>query len=536
MPLLSLGSTEAVANRKGNPFAGWGARGAANRVEPVAAPHFEAPFKLAPGQSIFTIGSCFARNVEAELAARGFDIPVRRIFERPEFQGVELQAINNYGTPSIHNEIAWALGGKTFDEAANFIEVAPGKFADLHLTPTLRPESLEIVRRRRAAILAATRLLPDCAAMVVTLGLVEVWRDNGSGEYLNVAPRPQILRQDPERFSLHVLSYEECLHHLRSALDIVYSVARPEFRVILTVSPVPLTSTHTADDVIVANGYSKAVLRTVAETIRRSDPRVVYFPSYESVVLSDRKLAWEDDLIHVTGKIVSFNVGRMVAAFVEGAETGAPASEAEAVEAARRARDQSDMTFFETYGDWSARSAQFAVEHAGLLKVYDVARALEVLAGAPQDSEQVTVLRAQLLTDAGRAGEAVGILRPMCHAGSANPAAWAALLKAHSIAGDKAGLVESGQRWVSLAPRRAGFAQLHLGRGLRRLGDLAGAKVALELALRSGRDDPYYPGIELARLYNDMGDAPAARAIIEELKPQTDAQSAALARLMRRFA
>lgn len=536
MPLQTIGSAEAVANRKGNPFAGWGARGAPNRVEPVAAPHFDAPFKLAPGQSIFTMGSCFARNVETELVARGFDIPVRRIFERPEFQGVELQAVNNYGTPSIHNEVAWALGGREFDEAANFLETAPGKFVDLHLTPTLRPETLEIVRLRRAAILAATRLLPDCAAMVVTLGLVEVWRDEHSGQYLNVAPRPQILRQDPERFSLHVLSYEECLHHLRSALDIIYSVARPEFRVILTVSPVPLTSTHTADDVIVANGYSKAVLRTVAETIRRSDPRVIYFPSYESVVLSDRKLAWEDDLIHVTGKIVSFNVGRMVAAFVEGAEAGAPQSEAEAVERARLAREQSDMTFFETYGDWSGRSAQFAVEHAGLLQVYDVAKALAVLAAAPPDSEQVAVLQAQVLTDAGRPDEAVGVLVGLCHAGSANAAAWVALLRAHASAGDKEGLVESAHRWASLAPRRIGFTQLHLGRGLRRLGDLAGAKVALELALNASRDDPYHAGMELARVYKDMGDAPAARSTIDGVRPQTDAQSAALARLRRQIA
>ncbi len=110
MPLIRISSEIAVQNRKNNPFAQWGERGAPNRVEPIATPSFDVPFKLVHGEPIFTVGSCFARNVETELANRGFEIPARALFRRPEFSNLDSGIINNYGTPSIYNEFAWAFG------------------------------------------------------------------------------------------------------------------------------------------------------------------------------------------------------------------------------------------------------------------------------------------------------------------------------------------------------------------------------------------------------------------------------------------
>src|SRR5690349_13984215 len=109
MPLVKLSDKEAVLNRKTNPVAGWGERGSSNRVEPIARPSFDVPFKFAPGERIFTIGSCFARNIESELLRLGFAIPMREIFRRTDFANFDLDIINNYGTPSIFNEIAWAF-------------------------------------------------------------------------------------------------------------------------------------------------------------------------------------------------------------------------------------------------------------------------------------------------------------------------------------------------------------------------------------------------------------------------------------------
>src|SRR5215510_6563682 len=102
MPLFVLSGADAVASRKTNPVATWGDRNAPNRVEPIATPAFKVPFRLEPGERIFTVGSCFARNVETELMKRGFQIPMRELFKRPEFAKLELTIINNFGTPSIY--------------------------------------------------------------------------------------------------------------------------------------------------------------------------------------------------------------------------------------------------------------------------------------------------------------------------------------------------------------------------------------------------------------------------------------------------
>ncbi|MYZ48935.1 GSCFA domain-containing protein [Propylenella binzhouense] len=49
-----------------------------------ATPTPRPSFKLEPGESLFTIGSCFARGVEQHLAGAGFDLPTLRFTVPPE--------------------------------------------------------------------------------------------------------------------------------------------------------------------------------------------------------------------------------------------------------------------------------------------------------------------------------------------------------------------------------------------------------------------------------------------------------------------
>jgi len=69
---------------------------------------------------------------------------------------------------------------------------------------------------------------------------------------------------------------------------------------------------------MVANTYSKALLRTVAEEVTSIYDFVDYLPTYESITMShDPTLVWEEDGIHVRNEAVQFNLARMVEAYVD---------------------------------------------------------------------------------------------------------------------------------------------------------------------------------------------------------------------------
>lgn len=314
MPLIKVGTAVALQNIKENSVGRWPRRGEPGRLAPIAKPAFQPSFSFEPGETIFTIGSCFARHVERELAHRGFVLPTRYLFESDEdFGAVGLDVLNNYGTPSILNELEWAFDGN-FDPKVCFERVRDA-WVDMHLHTSMRPASLEVLRNRRRAIGEAYRSITRCRAVIITLGLAEVWFDKFQGIYLNVAPRRSILRDSPNRFELHVLSPDECLDHLRKAMQLIKRHGMPGIKVVLTVSPVPLSATYRDVDVMVANTYSKAVLRVVAEQAAAEFDFVDYFPSYESITLSEREHVWLEDNLHVAPRAVEVNVGRMVAAY-----------------------------------------------------------------------------------------------------------------------------------------------------------------------------------------------------------------------------
>ena len=81
---------------------------------------------------------------------------------------------------------------------------------------------------------------------------------------------------------LKVLTYEECLESVRQCIDLVSNYGKKK-NIIVTVSPIPLEYTFRDVDIIVANRYSKSVLRTVAEQVTQENEFVHYFPSMEIV-------------------------------------------------------------------------------------------------------------------------------------------------------------------------------------------------------------------------------------------------------------
>lgn len=477
MSIVEIPGLDAIRIRKENGFAGWGDRNAANRVEPLAQPDFDVPFLLEPGEKIFTIGSCFARNVESELMERGYRIPMRELFNTPEFEGLDLSIVNNFGTPSIYNELAWAFGEQALDEETAFAAAGPDRYVDLHMTTGTRPAPRDIVVARRQGLLQATRALAECRVIIMTLGLVELWWDAKAQLYLNTAPLPMLIKQAPDRFALHVLDFEQAHRFLDQAMDIIVRHGRDDVQVILTVSPVPIMATHRAQDVMAANCYSKSVLRAVAEHIVARYDQVSYFPSYESVTLSDRRLAWMSDLVHVTREMVAFNVGRMIDAFTDAEKptTDLPDLEAsddgetpetlqKAVEA-RAAREAGDSAYFQANGAWSEKSGAFAVEHATSLQLAGKQEeALEIV--AQWESPPARLLKAELLFALKRYDETIAAVAPLCVKEVKGGRQWTLALRALTAKPDVQGVLDLERRWMEARLIRPVHALLQIGRSL----------------------------------------------------------------------
>jgi hypothetical protein len=268
------------------------------------------------------MGSCFARNIEQHLANAGYEMPSRILVD--EIAGIgnaNIHIHNKYNPVSMLQEIKWAFGLESSPEEGNrFIQISDDKFIDLylHMEPANRSECSWLSNKATELFKSAI----NCRVYVITLGLVEVWLDNETGLVIN-EPQNLIkcLRKDEslaaswnKRFKFQLLSYEELEDATRKLLDIIGGAG--DAKVILTVSPVPLAGTFTGKDVVLANMYSKSVLRAVAESVSASMDFVDYFPSYESIMLSSKKEVWQSDGIHVLDSVVEYNVKAMLESYI----------------------------------------------------------------------------------------------------------------------------------------------------------------------------------------------------------------------------
>ena len=468
-----------------NPLRRWPTRdGQPNRIEPIAKPHFETPFRLIGGESIFTIGSCFARHIEESLADRGFSIPILDLLTKESsLFSVSGDFLNNYGTPSIAQELAWALDEKSpFDPATGVAELVPGGFVDMHLPGRVKPAPYEVVLQRRAAIRSVMRKITDCRVVIITLGLAEVWYDKVGGSYLNITPRQPLQLREPNRYELHVLTFEETLHHLRRALDLIQANCRADVQVLLTVSPVPMTQTFRAMDVAVANAYSKSVLRTAAEHAVFEYKNVHYFPSFESVTLSERGIALQEDMIHVTRQLVDVNIGRMVSAFADEPSLDGLSPSELLVEVERRSGGElrrkwhmlRDYTRFAT--DLAFASDYFKLA----MKYKDFGRAQEALDAAPFGEVRKSLDQAEILINQEKFKQARALLRKMPirfespeFLGGEGRRYWKLSVDCYANLGQVEAAENAAKRWSRIPKNAAGSHQvlLALGRAHRRNGN-----------------------------------------------------------------
>lgn len=322
MPIQSFSSTQAARNVRRNPVGMWpDGRRRGERLEGIVDVAPMPSFSISKDDKVMTIGSCFAREIESALLMRGFDLPTTGL-SLPEDERASATAndiLNKYTIHSMANEIEWAFEGTGIEPEDLFVIAGDGLWHDPHLIANMEPVTLGRAVERREEVHKIMRRLPECRVVVITLGLAEAWFDAKLGIYLNVMPPQAAISAEPDRFRLDILSYDDVVQGIDRFLGLVRKYGHPEHKVIMTVSPVPFKASFSGTDALSANMYSKAVQRAAAGAVALRFDNVDYFPSYEIVTLTDRKIAFTVDNIHVNRAVVSKIMREVVKAYVPGA-------------------------------------------------------------------------------------------------------------------------------------------------------------------------------------------------------------------------
>jgi hypothetical protein len=255
-------------------------------------------FSLTKGAPIFALGSCFARSVEEQLP--DFSLPTRILaVPKSERLGRPNGILNEYNPGTMCQRIEYAAKGASFGDLC----IAPEStgYIDLLLPEHVTPVTKERLMKRRAEVDKVYAELFACEAVIITLDLVEAWYDKAAGLYLNRLPPAALLLEDRERFEIHILDVHETELLLQRMVNALKQIGVT--KILLTVSPVPLESTYSGMDCVMANILSKSILVVSANRLRQINPEVDYFPGYE-IVLSAGPECYDRDSAQVRDDVV----------------------------------------------------------------------------------------------------------------------------------------------------------------------------------------------------------------------------------------
>ena len=262
------------------------------RADPRRLPGLYRPrFAITPDTPIATAGSCFAAHIGAALRQAGCTLldaepapsampdAVARRYGYRQFSG-------RYGNVYTARQMRQLLDDIADGEAQpEFIWRDKDRFRDA-FRPRIEPRGLaspeEVLLHRDYHLERTSQMLREAEVFVFTLGLAEAWEDRATGRVFPVCPGVAGGRFDPARHRLRQFRHAEVLADL-AAIHRTLRRFNPAMRLLLTVSPVPLTATATGAHVLAATAQAKATLRAAAGDYVAGTPTADYFPSYEIV-------------------------------------------------------------------------------------------------------------------------------------------------------------------------------------------------------------------------------------------------------------
>jgi hypothetical protein len=214
---------------------------------------------------IVAFGSCFAENITNYLAARKFNVLTSKDGDNAGTFLVRVgeSMVNSF---AIRQQFEWALERRMPET-----ELWHGWDAQAYSYG-------EDVR------LATSQVLNQADVFIITFGLAEVWYDAVTGGVFWRAVPKDV--HDPSRHRFRISSVEENKENIKAIYRLIKK-HRPDAKVIVTLSPIPLKATFRPVSCITANWVSKSIMRVAIDEAYReiNEPRdLFYWPSYEIVM------------------------------------------------------------------------------------------------------------------------------------------------------------------------------------------------------------------------------------------------------------
>ncbi len=225
---------------------------------------------------VTAFGSCFAQEVTKFLKRAGY-----RVFG--DDLNLNAHIIRSgeglVNSAAVLQQFQWAYGEKSFSDRL------------------WRTKDGEVASNSEDIQENTKKIFQQTDVFIITFGLSEVWYEKETGDvFWRAIPSAQF---EAEKHGFRVLGAEENRQNIAETYRLIRA-ARPEARVIFTLSPVPLAATFRPISCITADAVSKASLRVAIDEVMREfsfDKNLFYFPSFELVktVIPD---AYGDDLRH----------------------------------------------------------------------------------------------------------------------------------------------------------------------------------------------------------------------------------------------
>ena len=253
---------------------------------------YRKKFNINIEDGVATCGSCFAQHIGKRLDRKGYNymdvepVPANLADEKAKSLGYGIYSAR-YGNVYTSRQLV-QLFERAFGKLS-FVEVwqnKEGRYVD-PFRPNLCGDgyatSEEVLQEQQQHLKQVRRMFETLDVFVYTMGLTETWINRETGAAYPICPGVTAGTFDPEQTEFINLDYITILEEMETFLSYLREV-NPSAKVLLTVSPVPLTATAEERHVLLSTMASKSILRSVADQLYRRHAHVDYFPSYDIIM------------------------------------------------------------------------------------------------------------------------------------------------------------------------------------------------------------------------------------------------------------